>query len=43
LTEAERATLAQRVERLGADRVLDVHYELAADALAAWLADPAAT
>jgi hypothetical protein len=43
LTEAERATLAQRVERLGADRVLDVHYELAADTLAAWLADPAAT
>jgi hypothetical protein len=42
LTEAERGTLALRVEKLGMDRMLDVQNELAVDALAAWLADPTA-
>ncbi len=41
LTEGERAALAQRLEQLGVDRLLDASQELAADALAAWLGDPA--
>jgi hypothetical protein len=42
LTEGERAALTQRIEKLGVDRLLDVPQELSADALAAWLGDPAA-
>lgn len=42
LTDGERATLAQRIEKLGVDRLLDVPDDLSADALAAWLGDPAA-
>ena len=42
LTEAERAALGERLDRLGVDRVDDVRETLAGEALAAWLADPAA-
>ncbi|AUX45003.1 hypothetical protein SOCE26_064820 [Sorangium cellulosum] len=42
LAEAERSVLAERFDRLGLDRLDDVRLELSADALAAWLADPAA-
>jgi hypothetical protein len=43
LTDAERTTLTRRLEGLGVTRVLNMPCELSADALAAWLADPAAT
>jgi hypothetical protein len=43
LGETERAALAERLDRLGAERVGDVVLLLSAEALAAWLADPAAT
>ncbi|WP_437886355.1 hypothetical protein [Sorangium sp. So ce307] len=42
LADAERSVLAERFDRLGPDRLDDVLLELPADALAAWLADPAA-
>ncbi|MCA9643874.1 MAG: hypothetical protein KC492_24440 [Myxococcales bacterium] len=42
LADAERVVLAERLERLGEDRLDEVVLELGADALAAWLADPAA-
>ncbi|KYF57436.1 hypothetical protein BE08_43540 [Sorangium cellulosum] len=42
LAEAERSVLAERFDRLGPDRLDDVLLELPADAVAAWLADPAA-
>ncbi|KYF53918.1 hypothetical protein BE08_07020 [Sorangium cellulosum] len=42
LAEAERSVLTERLDRLGPDRLDDVLLELPADALAAWLADPAA-
>ena len=41
MSEGERAVLVLRLERLGADRLLDLPLALSADALAAWLADPA--
>jgi predicted transposase YdaD len=41
LTEGERTAVAQRLEKLGVDRLLDVPQELSSDALAAWLDDPA--
>lgn len=43
LTDAEHAVLRERLDRLGADRLGDVVMDLPADALGAWLADPAAT
>lgn len=43
LAEEEQATLAERLDRLGEDRVDDVVLSFSPDALAAWLADPAAT
>ncbi|WP_437307407.1 hypothetical protein [Sorangium sp. So ce388] len=43
LAEAERSVLAERLERLGPDRLDDVILELPAGTLAAWLADPAAS
>jgi hypothetical protein len=43
LAEAERRVLAERIERLGEDRVDDVLLESSDRALAAWLADPAAS
>ena len=43
MNATRRAALAQRVEKLGADRVLDVPVELSAHALTAWLAGPTAT
>ncbi|WP_438014508.1 hypothetical protein WMF18_26875 [Sorangium sp. So ce315] len=43
LAEAERSVLAERFDRLGPDRLDDVLLELPADAIAAWLADPAAS
>ena len=42
LTEEERAQLAEKMLRLGAERTSDVVIELTSDALASWLADPAA-
>lgn len=42
LSEAEHPVMAERLDRLGSDRLDDVRLELSADALAAWLADPAA-
>ncbi|WP_438014226.1 hypothetical protein WMF18_25300 [Sorangium sp. So ce315] len=42
LAEPERSVLAERLDRLGPDRLDDVWTELSADALAAWLVDPAA-
>jgi hypothetical protein len=43
LTDAERAALGKLEGTLGIDRLLDVSDELPADALAAWLRDPAAS
>jgi hypothetical protein len=43
ITDAERAELLRRLDTLGADRIGDVVLDLAPNALAAWLADPAAT
>ncbi|WP_437610282.1 hypothetical protein WMF20_02195 [Sorangium sp. So ce834] len=43
LAETERSVLAERFDRLGLDRLDDVRLELSSDALAAWLADPAAS
>ncbi|WP_437738295.1 hypothetical protein [Sorangium sp. So ce1335] len=43
LTEAETAALAERLERLGADRISEVMLSSSAEALAAWLSDPNAT
>jgi hypothetical protein len=43
LTEAERAMLAERLDRLGGERIDDVVLSFSTDALAAWLADPSAT
>lgn len=42
LAETERATLAERLDRLGEDRVDDVLVSFSDSALAAWLGDPAA-
>lgn len=42
LSEGERAVLRERWARLGADRLGDVVLDSSAEALAAWLADPAA-
>jgi hypothetical protein len=43
LTPAEQATLSARFRTLGPDRLCDLAFDLDAAALAAWLADPAAT
>ncbi|WP_433937317.1 hypothetical protein AB3662_22045 [Sorangium cellulosum] len=43
LTEAETATLAERLDRLREDRVGEVVLSSSAEALAAWLSDPNAT
>ncbi|WP_437878849.1 hypothetical protein [Sorangium sp. So ce513] len=43
LTEAETAALAERLDRLGADRVSEVMLSCSAEALTAWLSDPNAT
>jgi hypothetical protein len=43
LTETEHAALADRLARLGQERVEDVILSFSADALGAWLADPNAT
>lgn len=43
LTEAERATVAQRLGVLGEERLDDVVLTLGPEALAAWLADPTAS
>ena len=43
LTESERDAIKQRLTTLGADRVFDVQTDLSPEALAAWLADPAAS
>jgi len=42
LSPEERATLGERVERLGDDRIDEVLFSLSAASTAAWLADPAA-
>ncbi|AUX26473.1 uncharacterized protein SOCEGT47_070420 [Sorangium cellulosum] len=42
LSEAEQFVLVERFDRLGLNRLDDVRLELSADALAAWLAEPAA-
>jgi hypothetical protein len=42
LSDAERATLEQRLEVLDDDRLDDLVLTSGADALAAWLADPSA-
>jgi len=42
LSDAEQSMLAERLDRLGLDRLDDVRLELSANALAAWLAEPAA-
>jgi hypothetical protein len=42
LSQFERATLAQRFQTLGADRLSDVALELSAEALTTWLNDPKA-
>jgi hypothetical protein len=42
LSEAEHAVLAERLDRLGEDRIFDLVLTHDGDALAAWLADPAA-
>jgi hypothetical protein len=42
LAPAERALVAERLVRLGEDRLDAVVLDLARDALAAWLADPEA-
>ncbi|WP_437762036.1 hypothetical protein WMF27_01520 [Sorangium sp. So ce281] len=43
LADAERSVLASRFDRLGLDRLDDVRLERSAEALTAWLADPAAS
>ena len=43
LSEPERAALAERLDRLGEDRVEDVVLSFSAEALGNWLADPAAS
>jgi hypothetical protein len=43
LIEDERKVLAERLDRLGEDRVDDVLFGLPRETLAAWLADPAAS
>jgi hypothetical protein len=43
LTPDEQATLSARFEIVGPDRLCDLVFDLDAAALAAWLADPAAT
>jgi hypothetical protein len=43
LVEAEHSVLAGRFDRLGLSRLDDIRLELSAGALAAWLADPAAS
>ncbi|WP_437786774.1 hypothetical protein [Sorangium sp. So ce1097] len=43
LTEAETAALAERLDRLGADRVGEAMLSFSANALTAWLSDPDAT
>jgi hypothetical protein len=43
LTEAEHPVLAERLDRLGPDRLDDVRLGLSADALTTWLADPSAS
>ena len=43
LSEGERDVLPKRLGMLGLDRLLDMPLELPADALAAWLGDPAAS
>jgi hypothetical protein len=40
LTEVEALTLAERMDRLGEDRLDDVVLALSGAALAEWLADP---
>ena len=40
LSEQEQATLVGRIDTLGVDRIHDVLFELPAEALAPWLADP---
>jgi hypothetical protein len=42
LAEAELGQIAERLDRLGEDRMDDVLLGFAPEALAAWLADPAA-
>jgi hypothetical protein len=42
LADAEQTTLAQRMDRMGEDRICDVMIALAGTTLAAWLADPSA-
>ena len=42
LTEADSAALAERLDRLGDDRVAEVVMTSSPDALARWLADPTA-
>ncbi|MFS8070005.1 MAG: hypothetical protein ACMG6S_26875 [Byssovorax sp.] len=42
LSDAEHAVLAERLDRLGEDRLVDLFLTHDGDALAAWLADPAA-
>jgi hypothetical protein len=42
LTEEESSQLAEKMLRLGAERISDVVLELGKDALASWLSDPAA-
>ena len=41
--EGERATLTQRLGKLGLDRLLVVQQTLSSEALAAWLGDPTAS
>jgi hypothetical protein len=43
LSEAEHAVLAERLDRLGEDRLFDLFLTQDGDALAAWLADPSAS
>ncbi len=42
LTDNERTIIRSRLDSLGPDRLGDVILDLSADALATWLADPAA-
>ena len=43
LTDEERRTLGERLARLGSRRCFDQSMDLGPEALAAWLAEPAAT
>ncbi len=43
LSDAEHAVLAERLDRLGEDRIVDLFLTHDGEALAAWLADPAAS